>query len=96
MVDLSKRKMHQLKRNEIADLPRKLEAWFGARMDNAKNLELVTVNRTSGEAGMSAEMFIVQLRWLDVKASQQRQEKYVVRVELTKPANPASNSNFMM
>jgi uncharacterized protein (DUF2336 family) len=43
---------NQLKRGKsVEDLDRRVEAWFRAKMPNVQNLELVSINQTSGEAG---------------------------------------------
>lgn len=95
--DLSKANMQQLKRAKVVeDIPQRLDAWFKTRITNAGNVRLVSCNRSSGEAGMSAEIFIVTVCWDDLTTNKSRQEKYVVRAEINAPNNASANTNYMI
>jgi aminoglycoside phosphotransferase (APT) family kinase protein len=95
--DFSNANMQQLKRAKVVeDLPQRLQAWFGTKVRHARNLELVSIDRSSGAAGMSAEIFIVTARWTDGTNGAARQQKFVVRAEINAPTNATANANQMI
>jgi aminoglycoside phosphotransferase (APT) family kinase protein len=95
--DFSKAAMQQLKRAKVVeDMPQRLQAWLASRIPDARNVELVSVRRASPEAGMSAEIFILIVRWQDTITGDTREEKYVLRAEVNASTNAGANFNTMI
>lgn len=87
----------QLKRSvDVTDLPLRLQRWFSEKITDGKDIEVLSVQRTSGEAGLSADMFIVTLRWTHRSTGEARTEKVILRAEIQAPNNPLSNSRHMI
>ena len=96
-TDFSQANMQQLKRAKVVDdLPQRLQAWFRAKVAHAHDLVLASIDRSSGAAGMSAEIFIVTARWSDGRTGEACQRKFVVRAEINAPTNATANANHMI